>query len=55
MGDRTDEELEAVVSVLGRDTVRAGFYSNGEISPLAPGGQSRLHNQTMTITTIIEH
>ena len=55
MGDRTDEELDAVAAVLGRDTVRAGFYSNGEISPLAPREQSRLHNQTMTITTIVEH
>lgn len=55
MGDRTDEEIDAVATVLGRDTVCAGFYSHGEISPLARGDKSRLHNQTMTITTIVEH
>jgi hypothetical protein len=34
--------------------VLAGFYSNGEISPFAVGQPSRLHNQTMTITTLRE-
>lgn len=54
MGDRTDEEIEAVASVLGTDTVRTGFYSYGEISPFASGLSCKLHNQTMTITTITE-
>jgi len=40
--------------VLGRDTVLAGFYSNGEISPQSDLSSSWLFNQTMTITTVGE-
>ena len=54
MGDRVDEEVEAVADVLGKQMVLTGFYSNGEISPFAVGQPSRLHNQTMTITTLRE-
>lgn len=54
MGDRVDDEVEAVAAVLGKDVVRTGFYSYGEISPFAPGVSCKLHNQTMTITTIGE-
>ena len=50
MGDRVDEEVEAVGDVFGGHATLAGFYSYGEISPFAPGGECRLHNQTMTIT-----
>lgn len=52
LGERTDEELESVVDVLGPDTPMVGFYSYGEIAPAA--GICALHNQTMTITTIRE-
>lgn len=51
---RTEEEVEAVREVLGPRAVLAGFYSYGEISPLAPGARCELHNQTMTITTFSE-
>ena len=51
---RNDEEVEAVREVLGKNTTLAGFYSNGEISPLSPGANCELHNQTMTITTFSE-
>ncbi|MFM2261697.1 MAG: hypothetical protein RI959_373 [Pseudomonadota bacterium] len=54
MGDRVDEELDAVADVLGRQAVLTGFYSNGEISPSGPNGQCSLHNQTMTVTTLSE-
>ncbi|CAK0772675.1 FIST C-terminal domain-containing protein [Gammaproteobacteria bacterium] len=54
MGDRVDEEVEAVAAVLGQKSVLTGFYSYGEISPLAPGVACQLHNQTMTITTLLE-
>ena len=54
MGERVDEEIEAVADVLGKATVRTGFYSYGEISPFAPGLSCKLHNQTMTITLIAE-
>jgi hypothetical protein len=51
---RTEEEVEAVRDVVGPQAVLAGFYSYGEISPFTPGAQCRLHNQTMTITTLSE-
>lgn len=51
---RTDEEIEAVRSVLGPGPVFAGFYSYGEICPSAPNASCQLHNQTMTITTLSE-
>lgn len=54
MGDRVDEEVEAVGEVFGLNTVLTGFYSYGEISPYAPGADCRLHNQTMTVTWISE-
>jgi len=54
MGDRVDEEVEAVSEVFGKTGVLAGFYSYGEISPFAPGASCKLHNQTMTITCLSE-
>ena len=54
MGTRVDEEVEAVADVLGRNAILTGFYSNGEISPMIPGGDCKLHNQTMTITCLAE-
>lgn len=54
MGDRVDEEVEAVADVLGTGAIPTGFYSYGEISPFTPGASCKLHNQTMTITTIAE-
>lgn len=50
MGNRVDEEIDAVAEMLGHQAPLAGFYSYGEISPFAPGGTCKLHNQTMTIT-----
>jgi hypothetical protein len=52
---RTEEEVESVASILGDQATLCGFYSYGEISPLLPGAQCALHNQTMTITTLAEH
>lgn len=51
---RVEEELEAVREVLGPQAMLTGFYSYGELSPLAGGVQCGLHNQTMTITTLSE-
>lgn len=50
MGDRVDEEVEAVADVFGSKTAMTGFYSYGEISPFTAGGNCQLHNQTMTVT-----
>ena len=51
---RTEDEVEAVRTVLGERTVLTGFYSYGEICPAAPDANCELHNQTMTITTFSE-
>lgn len=54
MGQRAIDEVEAVGTELGRDSLRLGFYSYGEISPHEKSGQCELHNQTMTVTTLAE-
>ncbi len=54
LGQRIDEEVEAVRDVLGDATSITGFYSYGEISPLLESATCELHNQTMTITTLSE-
>lgn len=53
LGQRTEEETEAVLAELPSRTQQVGFYSYGEISPYA-SGHCDLHNQTMTLTTISE-
>ncbi len=55
MGDRVDEEVEAVANTLGANTCVTGYYSNGEIAGMEFLGACRLHNQTMTITWISEN
>lgn len=54
LGNRIDEEVEAVKEVFGNNTVISGFYSYGELSPMNPNSSCELHNQTMTITTFNE-
>jgi hypothetical protein len=54
MGDRCDEEVEAVTEVLGANATVAGYYSYGEVSPTGPGQDCKLHNQTMTISYLAE-
>lgn len=51
---RIEEEVEGVQDILGQETILAGFYSYGEISPFNPSATCELHNQTMTITTLSE-
>jgi hypothetical protein len=51
---RIEEEVEAVREVFGKDTVLTGFYSYGEIAPLAGTSNCALHNETMTITAFSE-
>ncbi|MGV6827169.1 MAG: FIST signal transduction protein [bacterium] len=53
LSQRTEEEIEAVIEGLPPGTRQIGFYSYGEISPLA-SGRCDLHNQTMTLTLIWE-
>jgi hypothetical protein len=54
LGNRTEEEIEAVSEIFGAQTKLTGFYSYGEISPLKPMANCELHNQTMTITCLNE-
>ncbi|MDO8415447.1 MAG: FIST N-terminal domain-containing protein [Agitococcus sp.] len=54
MGGRVDEEVEAVGEVFGAELLLAGFYANGEIGPYLNTSDSKLHNQTMTITYLSE-
>ncbi len=54
LGQRTEEEVEAVREALGDVTTLTGFYSYGEIAPFAYDAPCELHNQTMTITTFVE-
>jgi hypothetical protein len=51
---RTEEEVEAVQEVVGREATLSGFYSYGEIAPFVPGARAEMHNQTMTVTTLAE-
>jgi hypothetical protein len=55
MGGRVEEEVEAVADVLSQAAVLTGFYSYGEISPFTGEVSCKLHNQTMTITHLMEN
>lgn len=54
MDQRTEEELEEVISIVGENTTISGFYSYGEMAPFAGMGNCKLHNQTMTLTLFSE-
>ncbi|RXK59393.1 histidine kinase [Lacibacter luteus] len=54
LADKVVEEVKAVQQSYTNETVMAGFYSYGEISPFNEGGNCQLHNQTMTITSFYE-
>ena len=54
MGQRVEDETEAVQEVLGKQATIAGFYSYGELAPSSKGNICLLHNQTMTITLLSE-
>lgn len=51
---RVEEEIEAVREIFGNDTMLTGFYSYGEIAPVAGSTKCALHNETMTITAFSE-
>ena len=54
MDQRTEEEVEEVLEIIGKNSATAGFYSYGEIAPFHQGENCELHNQTMTLTLISE-
>ncbi|MGA9380236.1 MAG: FIST N-terminal domain-containing protein [Phormidium sp.] len=46
LGTRTEEEYQQVKSCLPYPLTSCGFYTNGEIAPLKPGGETCFHNET---------
>ncbi|WP_350290566.1 FIST N-terminal domain-containing protein [uncultured Croceitalea sp.] len=54
MDQRTEEEVEEVISVIGEHACISGFYSYGEMAPFAGQEACKLHNQTMTLTLFSE-
>ncbi|KGP63081.1 hypothetical protein EP47_04630 [Legionella norrlandica] len=53
LGERTEEETETTLQSIPKGSTQIGFYSYGELSPVTLGN-CELHNQTMTITTLLE-
>jgi len=54
LSQRAEEEIEAVIEGLPSGSELVGYYSYGELSPLA-SGRCDLHNQTMTLTSFWEY
>jgi len=54
LGQLTEEELDVVRERLGPVVAITGFYSYGELAPFSNVIGCRLHNQTMTLTTLKE-
>jgi hypothetical protein len=54
LDERVEDEVEDVRDAMGAQPTLAGFYSYGEIAPLATGVGLELQNQTMAITTFAE-
>ena len=50
----TEEELDEAKNALGDKTAICGFYSYSELSPIVGDDACHVHNQTMTITTMVE-
>ncbi|MGO8755203.1 MAG: FIST signal transduction protein [Gallionellaceae bacterium] len=53
LSQRSEDEIEAVLEGLPPGSKLIGYYSYGELSPLA-SGRCDLHNQTMTLTSFWE-
>ncbi|MFZ3230800.1 MAG: FIST N-terminal domain-containing protein [Pseudobdellovibrio sp.] len=53
LGEKIEDETEAVIRILPNNSKMIGFYSYGELSPNGNYG-CELHNQTMTLTVFQE-
>lgn len=54
LGQRIEDEVEAVQNIVGKKAKLTGFYSYGELAPNKFGEPCNLHNQTMTVTLLSE-
>lgn len=53
LGERSEDEVEAVLDAMPKSAQQTGLYAYGTFAPGADGF-SHLYNQTMTVTTIAE-
>ena len=54
MQERIEEEVEALIDVIGEETPLVGMYSYGEMAPFKGSTGCELHNHTMTLTLLSE-
>jgi hypothetical protein len=54
LDNRIEEEIEIMKEIYGEETFLSGFYSYGEISPVVSHKSCELHNQTISITAMLE-
>lgn len=54
LDNRIEEEIEIMKDLYGKDAFLFGFYSYGEISPVVTHKPCELHNQTISITAMLE-
>jgi hypothetical protein len=54
LDNRIEEEIEIMKEVYGENAFLFGFYSYGEISPVVDHKSCELHNQTISIATMLE-
>jgi hypothetical protein len=54
LSQRIEEEVEAIRDVFGEQTALTGFYSYGEIGPPEGATLPELHNETISITRLVE-
>lgn len=55
LGQLVEDEIDVIKSNYPKNNLLTGFYSYGEIAPQHGFINCKLHNQTMTITTITEN
>ena len=54
LGERAEEEVEALQTKFAKTSAVCGFYSYGELAPHSNGASCDLHNQSMTLMDIFE-
>ncbi len=54
LDNRIEEEIEIMKEIYGENAFLFGFYSYGEISPIVAHKSCELHNQTISIATMLE-